>query len=106
MQKFYSDYDQVKVRRIKALLDDARIPCFIKNEFIQGAAGELPPHETLPEIWLIDNQWAPRAQAVVDELEANLALNKNDWVCGNCGEVNESQFMVCWKCEKPFVKNK
>lgn len=99
MQKFYSDYNQVKVRQIKALLDDANIPCFIKNEFIQGAAGELPPHETVPEIWLIDKQWETKAQVLVDELETSLAQNKPTWFCSNCGESNEGQFLICWNCE-------
>lgn len=99
MQKFYSDYNQIKLRQIKALLDDAGIPCFVKNEYIQGASGEIPPHETLPEIWLIDYQWAPKAQALIDQLEADLATDNNTWQCAKCNEVNEGQFLICWHCE-------
>jgi hypothetical protein len=107
MEKFYSDYNQVKTRQIKALLEDANIPCFMKNEFIQGASGEIPPHETLPELWLIDGQWRSKAQRLVDELEKDLAnSSKIDWTCSNCKEVNEGQFMICWQCqqEKPVEK--
>jgi len=102
MEKFYSDYNQVKVRQIKAMLDDADIPCFIKNEYIQGASGEIPPHETLPEVWLMDAQWRKKAQALVDELENDLANASDvDWKCGSCMEINEGHFMVCWQCQSP-----
>ncbi|MGB3725380.1 MAG: DUF2007 domain-containing protein [Glaciecola sp.] len=101
MQKFYCDYNQVKTRQIKALLDDAGIPSFIKNEFIQGASGEIPPHETLPEIWLIDGSMASLAQTLVDELEQDLKSNEVSWTCGNCKDPNEGQFMICWQCEQP-----
>jgi cytochrome c556 len=100
MQKFYSDYNQVKVRQIKAILDDAGIPCFMKNEFIQGASGEVPPHETLPEIWLRDNSWEAKAQRLVDELEKELAEYADiEWTCEGCEEQNEGQFMICWQCQ-------
>jgi hypothetical protein len=100
MEKFYTDYNQVKVREIKAMLDEANITCFIKNEFIQGASGEIPPHETLPEIWLVDGQWRSKAQQLVDALEEDLANASDvDWQCINCNEVNEGQFMMCWQCQ-------
>ncbi|MFT4654386.1 MAG: hypothetical protein ACJA0G_001385 [Kangiellaceae bacterium] len=104
MEKFYSDYNQIKVREIKAMLDDAGIPCFMKNEFIQGASGEIPHQETLPEIWLMDPQWRNKAQQLVDTLEQDLDNASDvDWHCSSCREVNEGQFMICWQCqhEKP-----
>lgn len=104
MEKFYSDYNQVKVRQIKALLDNANIPCFIKNEFIQGASGEIPPHETLPELWLMDGEWRVKAQQIVDELESEIANASDiDWTCENCAESNEGQFMICWQCQSSRV---
>lgn len=104
MEKFYSDYNQVKVRQIKALLDNANIPSFIKNEFIQGASGEIPPHETLPEIWLMDGEWRVKAQSIVDELEEEIANASDiDWQCETCSESNEGQFMICWQCQSSRV---
>ena len=100
MERFYSDYNQVKVRQIKAMLDDANIPCFIKNEFIQGASGEIPPHETLPEIWLVDSQWRNKAEKMLDELEQDLANSSDaEWHCSACNESNDGQFMICWQCQ-------
>ncbi|MDT0593458.1 DUF2007 domain-containing protein [Glaciecola petra] len=102
MKRFYADYNLVKMRQIKELLDDAKIPSFIKNEYIQGASGEIPPHEALPEIWLVDETWWEKAQGIVDELEQDLSFNTGTvWYCGRCDEHNEGQFMVCWKCQQP-----
>lgn len=101
MKKFYTDYNQIKTRQIKAMLEEANIPCFMKNEYIQGASGEIPHHETLPEIWLVDDQWRPKAQQLVDQLEHDLANSSNvEWNCTSCKEVNEGNFMICWQCQK------
>ena len=101
MKKFYADYNQVKLRQVKDLLDEAKIPSFIKNEYIQGASGEIPPHEALPEIWLIDDTWRSKAQRLVLELENDLSSVPDEmWACDACNEYNEGQFMVCWNCQK------
>ena len=49
------------VFQIKQLLDEQGIPCFVKNEFAIGAMGELSPIDVLPEIWINDAQWLPKA---------------------------------------------
>jgi len=106
MQKFYSDYNQVKVRQVKALLDDAGVPCFVKNEYIQGASGEVPPHETLPEVWLIDNRYLSDAQALLEQLESDLSEHADTpWTCKQCAEENEGQFMICWQCQAARPSN-
>lgn len=101
MERFYSDYNQIKLRQVKEMLDDAGVPCFIKNEFIQGASGEIPPHEALPEIWLNDGSWASKANKLLKQLEDDLAnMDDVEWVCTSCNETNEGQFMLCWQCQE------
>nr|WP_136250367.1 DUF2007 domain-containing protein [Ningiella ruwaisensis] len=104
MKRFYKDFDQFRVRQIFELLEDAGIPCTIKNEFIQGASGEIPHHEALPEVWLIDAQWETKATKLLREFESDLQSHDapaSDWACRCCHEVNEPQFRICWKCEAP-----
>lgn len=108
MQKFYGDYNQVKVRLIKAMLDDAGIPSFIKNEFIQGASGEIPPHEALPEVWLINPDDTHLAEQMLEQVEKDLAaIGDEEWVCPTCKELNEGEFVICWQCQssKEFSSN-
>lgn len=68
----------------------------MRNEFLGGAAGELPPHECWPELWVIEAaDWA-RARALVD---AELApADATPWTCPGCGETIEGQFAQCWHC--------
>ncbi|MFC4700329.1 DUF2007 domain-containing protein [Glaciecola siphonariae] len=104
MKRFYKDFDQFRVRQVYSLLSDAGIPCTIKNEFIQGASGEIPHHEALPEIWLLDAQWEAKANALLKEFEQDIAAEdvaKVDWTCSECAQVNEPQFRICWQCERP-----
>lgn len=102
MQKFYSDYNQMKTRQVKELLDEANIPCMLKNEYIQGASGEIPPHETLLEVWLLDASWTDKAKKLLLQFEQDLS-DQSDWFCETCKEYNEAQFKVCWKCQSPQI---
>ena len=54
MPVFYYDAQVFKVYQVKQLLDDAHIPCLVKNDFAQGAVGEIAPLDSAPEIWLVD----------------------------------------------------
>lgn len=104
MKRFYTDFNQFKVRQIYTLLSEEGIPCTIKNEFIQGASGEIPHHEALPEIWLIDYDWEPKASALLAQFEEDIEASdvpNFDWICPSCAQTNEPQFRICWQCENP-----
>ena len=59
------------VWRVKQLLEDNHIPCFIKNEFASGAIGELSPLDSLPEVWLTDDGYETKAKALLAEFSQN-----------------------------------
>ncbi|MEN8778789.1 MAG: DUF2007 domain-containing protein [Glaciecola sp.] len=101
MPVFYYDAQVFKVYQVKQLLDDAHIPCLVKNDFAQGAVGEIAPLDSAPEIWLVDEQWRPKAQQLVDNFLAELqsASDAGDWVCGACQTDNEASFGICWSCQ-------
>lgn len=104
MKRFYKDFNQFKVRQIFTLLDDAGIPCTIKNELLQGGSGEIPHHEALPELWLLDAEWEPKAKQLLAEFEKDLScddVDSADWICGDCEQENEAQFRICWQCQSP-----
>ncbi len=83
------------------MLDDAGVPCFVKNEFIQGASGEIPPHEALPEIWLQDSEWLNKATKLLQQLEEDLSNFDNTiWQCAQCHEENDGEFKICWNCQR------
>jgi len=101
--RIFRDYDRFMVYQIKQLLDANGIPCYLKNEFISGAIGEVSPLDSQPEVWLMDDEWKVRAQSLIDNHLAEYESRKTqaDWQCRQCSEVNDASFDVCWQCETP-----
>ena len=101
MPVFYYDAQVFKVYQVKQLLDDSKIPCVIKNDFAQGAIGELSPIDSGVEVWLVDESWRPKAQQLVDDFlaEQSSLNNDGDWLCSECQADNEANFGICWSCQ-------
>ena len=53
---------------VKGLLDEARIPCMIRNEQLAMALGELAPSDCSPEVWILNDEDYPRAREIVEAL--------------------------------------
>ena len=79
-------------------LRQAGIVVTLQRQFLSGAAGELPPDQCLPELWLLHDEQEREAQALLSGL---LNLPQRRWVCA-CGEVVEGGFESCWKCGRPM----
>lgn len=77
------------------LLCEAGMPAKVQRLYLGAAAGELPPHECLPEIWLEHAEHHAPALAL---LEALRALPQRRWHCPDCGELVEGGFEQCWNC--------
>ena len=85
------------VFQIKQLLDAQGIPCFVKNEFSIGAMGELSPMDVLPEVWISDPQWLPKAQQFIADFDGQ-PIDASPWICSQCQEPNGANFELCWQC--------
>ena len=79
-------------------LRHAGIEAAMQRYFLGAAAGELPPDQCLPEIWLMDDRQEARARAVLQEL---MHLPQRRWQC-ECGELVEGGFEACWNCGRPM----
>ena len=75
-------------------LQQAGFSATMQRYFLSGIAGELPPDQCLPEVWLTLDHEEPRAKALLDELQN---LPQRRWVC-SCGELVEGGFEQCWNC--------
>jgi hypothetical protein len=84
---------------VKGLLDEAKIPCMVRNEHLSMALGELAPSDCSPEIWIQNDEDYLRAKAIVDALRSAAVETRDPWVC-RCGESIEGQFTSCWNCGK------
>ena len=99
MKVVYSASNLVMVAHYRSLLESNGVPCRIRNEFLAGAAGELPPVECWPQL-CVDDHVESRARAVLKAMiEAPQGSGAEaSWTCGGCGELIEGQFTECWQC--------
>ena len=88
------------VEHIKAMLDSEWIPYLVKNQFLSGAIGELPPTECWPDIWIENDEQHDRAMSIVNAALHSQTQESPSWKC-QCGELIEGQFSDCWNCGEP-----
>lgn len=75
-------------------LQQAGFSASVQRYFLGGLAGELPPDQCLPEVWLaLDFEEVP-AKKLLHQLQN---LPQRRWLCV-CGELVEGGFEACWKC--------
>jgi hypothetical protein len=98
MKRIYTAKDPLMVGHLKNVLATFGIQCVAKNVDLISAAGELPPIECWPELWLIDDAKFSRAQSILKQTLAPLESVKKSWRCASCGETIEGQFTECWSC--------
>ena len=79
-------------------LRHAGIEASMQRYFLGAAAGELPPDQCLPEIWLLHEEQEARAQALLKDLHE---VPQRRWICA-CGEDVEGGFESCWQCGRPM----
>jgi len=68
----------------------------VQREYLRSAAGELPPDQCLPEVWIDDPSQEMQAR---DLLRILRRTRQRRWQC-TCGELVEGGFEECWKCGK------
>ena len=79
-------------------LRQAGFDASVQRYFLGAAAGELPPDQCLPEVWIADDSQEAAALALLGELRS---LPQRRWTCA-CGELVEGGFESCWNCGRPM----
>ena len=102
MKKVYSSDNYFLVGHLRQLLESHHIKCIAKNEYLLGGAGELPPTECWPELWVAEDFQYQKAKELIDGFLES-AKEGDAWQCAACGERSEPQFSACWHCgaERP-----
>ncbi len=100
MKKLYVSQSLIDVESRKELLDQAEIPCTIKNQRSNMLGGEIPFVEVFPELWVLQNDDFERAQSLLKDWEEAPPLDNTAWTCASCGEIHQKEFTTCWKCNK------
>ena len=97
MKKVYRSHLPFQVAQLKGILESNHVACVTRNDFLLGAAGELPPTECWPELWILDDRQLSRAEELVAAF-TRVNLQTAAWTCEYCGERMEGQFGSCWQC--------
>ena len=77
------------------LLNHAGIATTVQRQYASSIAGEVPPDQTLPEVWVQDaEQFEPASRL----LHALRHPPHRQWACPGCGEQIDGPFEQCWNC--------
>ena len=77
-------------------LNAAGYPAQVFSRYLSSIAGEIPPDQALPTVWVMDARQALAALAFLDALERPCA--GPPWICTGCGERHTGSFSQCWNC--------
>lgn len=80
------------------MLREAGMDVSLQRYYLSGVAGDLPPDQCLPEVWVTHDEQEARARELLDGLTH---LPQRRWACA-CGETVEGGFEQCWNCERPM----
>lgn len=97
MQKIYSAATLPDAHLVRALLTHAGIEARVFNENAQGGLGEIPFTHAWPEVWIVDEGAAARAQELIRQFESQDGSSP-EIKCPRCEEANPGNFQVCWSC--------
>lgn len=76
-------------------LGQSGIAASVQRPYGSAIAGEIPPDQAGPEVWVDDAADLPRAAALLDALAAGTPRH---WRCPGCGETVDGPFETCWCC--------
>jgi hypothetical protein len=105
MKKLYVSQSLIDVESRKELLEQAEIPCTIKNQRSAMLGGEVPFVEVFPELWVLHDENFEQAQTLLKDWEEGKPLETTGWTCVSCGEIHQKEFTTCWKCNKDRNKS-
>jgi hypothetical protein len=99
----YTAANLMEAQMLVGRLEQVGIHAHVLNRYAQGASGELPVDQTLPQIWLERLDDKSRAMEIIRDYEATPAAS--NWVyCLHCAERNPENFDVCWKCGRSLQR--
>ena len=104
MKEIYVHKDFTRVGHCRSILEEAGIPCFIRNENSYHMLADIPIPHFYPALCVTDDADAERAVELLrdflaGEVRSAQAEESPEWKCPQCGETVPGNFGSCWKCE-------
>lgn len=79
-------------------LTNAGVGACVQRQYLGSVAGELPPDQCLPEVWIENNEQEALGRQLLHQLQH---VPQHRWHCA-CGELVEGGFEQCWNCGRPM----
>jgi hypothetical protein len=98
VKRVFSAKDPLLIEHLKNVLSTYGIVAVVKNSYLSGAVGELPPIECWPELWVVDDARAEEALELLNKATSPLAVVRKPRFCDRCDEEIEWPFDECWNC--------
>ncbi len=67
----------------------------VQRHYASSIAGDIPPDQALPELWVMEEAQHEHALRLIRQLQ-HAPIQR--WTCVACGEVVEGAFESCWQC--------
>jgi hypothetical protein len=77
------------------MLGSAGIAASVQRAYASSIAGEIPPDQALPEVWVLDDAQLDAARALMPALRHPPGRR---WACPGCHELIDGPFEECWNC--------
>ena len=77
------------------MLSGAGVAATVQRAWAGSIAGELPPDQCLPEVWVQDENRCDEAKNLLHRWRH---APTRYWVCAACQEVVDGPFEQCWNC--------
>jgi len=77
------------------MLSQGGIAASVQRAYASSIAGELPPDQALPEVWVQDDDQLDAARVLLQQLRH---APWQHWCCPGCREQIDGPFEQCWNC--------
>ena len=77
------------------MLSHAGLAATVQRKYASSIAGELPPDQALPEVWITEDDELELARTLLHELRHP---PHRRWACRACHEIVDGPFDQCWNC--------
>ena len=77
------------------MLTHGGVDATVQRAWAGSIAGEIPPDQALPEVWVMDDSQLDQARVLLHELRH---APWRHWVCPACHEQVDGPFDQCWNC--------
>lgn len=105
MKEVYSYYDFARVGYYKSILEEAGIPCFVRNQNADSGVMGGAYGDTIPSLCVMDPGQHRIAKQIIEahEFPEEEVVAIPAWKCA-CGEEVPEGFDSCWSCGSDLPK--